>query len=103
MLALVLVPRYLATPFPLTATAAPIPAQASGPLVESDEALQSEPPPLVDLAPPSEPPVSDDGTESGILLARQCLALAERDPLAASAPPRRSAPSALAPVEGMET
>jgi hypothetical protein len=83
--ALGLIARYIATPLPLASPAASIPAYASARLIESDAPLPSEPPLLTDPALPSEPPLSssDEGTDPGILLVRQCLVLAERDPLAA--------------------
>lgn len=51
---------------------------------ESDVPLSSEPP-LLNSAFPSEPPPAPPGplADRGILLARECLTLAERDPLAA--------------------
>jgi len=78
-----LIARYIATPLPLASPAAPapasIPAHASAHLGEAAPPLASEPPL------PFEPRLSspDEGADHGILLVRQCLAIAERDPLAA--------------------
>lgn len=83
--ALGLLARYIAAPLPLASPAASLPVHASACLIASDAPVPSGPPLLTDPALPSDPPLSssDEGTDRGILLVRQCLALGERDPLAA--------------------
>jgi hypothetical protein len=77
-----LVAHYIAAPLPDTSASiafAPAPAHASPPFIVPD------PPLLTDSALSNEPSLSssDEGADHGILLVRQCLTLAERNPLAA--------------------
>lgn len=83
--ALGLLARYIAAPLSLTSPAASIPAHASAHLIESDAPIPSEPPLLTDPVLSNDPSLSssEESVDHGILLVRQCLALSERDPLAA--------------------
>ncbi len=84
-----LVARYIAAPLPIESpavlSAASIPAAPSAELIGSGAPLPSELLFLTDPAFRSDTPGSRSGDRAsrGILLTRQCLAIAERDPLAA--------------------
>lgn len=75
--ALGLVAHHVAAPRSLVSPAAPPSASIAG----RANALPVEPATPIPAAPPVS--ASDEGADHGILLARRCLALAERDPLAA--------------------
>lgn len=76
---------YIVRPLPPTSPAATIATNTSARHTESGNPLPSEPRPVtrMDFSGDLLPSSSGDGTDPSILLERRCLAIAERDPLAA--------------------
>ncbi len=83
--ALCLAASYIATSRALTSPDVSIPTYAPARLIESNAPLPSETPLLAEpaLASDLSPSPSEEGADPRILLERRCLAIAERDPLAA--------------------